>query len=138
MVEYIDGSVIAQMGSPDMRIPIANALAWPARIHSGANRLDFTEIARLDFEPPDADRFPALRLARDAATTGGTLPCIMSAANEVAVQGFLTGQLGFEKIPEIVEAAMDCVEVSTNTDFEHVLEADRLSREFSRNLSEKT
>ena len=138
MVEYIDGSIIAQMGSPDMRIPIANALAWPERIVSGAHSLDFSKIAHLDFETPDKVRFPALRLARVAAATGGTLPGVMSAANEVAVQGFLTERVSFEKIPQIVEATMESIGVDVNTDLEHVLEADLLAREFSEQLVKKS
>ena len=134
MVEYIDGSIIAQMGSPDMRIPIANALAWPDRISSGAKSLDFMDVARFDFEPPDHDRFPALRLARSAAITGGTMPAIMSAANEVAVDGFLSKQISFDKIARIVESTMDKAPVSMNSDLDHVFEADSQARRVSRKL----
>ena len=134
MVEYIDGSIIAQMGSPDMRIPIANALAWPDRISSGAKSLDFMDVARFDFEPPDHDRFPSLRLARSAAITGGTMPAIMSAANEVAVDGFLSKQISFDKIARIVESTMDKVPVSMNSDLDHVFEADSQARRVSRKL----
>ncbi len=134
MVEYIDGSVIAQMGSPDMRITIANALAWPDRISSGAKSLDFKEFARLEFEPPDHGRFPALRLARSAAVTGGTMPAIMSAANEVAVDGFLSERISFDKITQIVESVMDRLTVSMDMEPESVFEADSLARRVSREL----
>ena len=103
MVEYIDGTVLAQMASPDMRVPIANAMSWPHRIESGAQALDFSEISRFDFEKPDSERFPALRLAREAALRGGTLPAIMNAANEVAVASFLKGAISFDRIVKLVE-----------------------------------
>lgn len=134
MVEYIDGSVIAQMGSPDMRITIANALAWPDRISSGAKFLDFMDIAQFEFGPPDYERFPALRLARSAAVTGGTMPAIMSAANEVAVDGFLSERISFDKITQIVESTMDKVTVSMDTDPDSVFEADLQARSVSRKL----
>ncbi len=134
MVQYIDGSVIAQMGSPDIRIAIASALAWPDRISSGAKFLDFTDIARLDFEPPDCERFPALRLARSAVVTGGTMPAIMSAANEVAVDGFLSGQISFDKITQIVESVMHQATVSMDTHPGSVFEADLQARSVSRKL----
>ena len=91
MVEYRDRSTLAQLGSPDMRIPIAHALAWPQRIATPCQPLDLSTIGRLDFEAPDMERFPALRLARDAAAAGGTTPAILNAANEVAVAAFLGG-----------------------------------------------
>ena len=124
MVEYIDGSVISQLGTPDMRVPIASALAWPGRIESGASRLDFSEHLKFDFEQPDPDRFPALRLAREAARTGGTLPTIMSAANEVAVYAFLEGQLTFDKIATMVEWAMENVQSHDSVNLDAVLAAD--------------
>ena len=95
MVKYVDGSVLAQHGAPDMRIPIAYALAWPERIESPSQRLDLAAIARLDFELPDLARFPALRLAREALEAGGAAPIILNAANEVAVASFLAGEIGF-------------------------------------------
>ncbi len=134
MIEYIDGSVIAQMGSPDMRITIANALAWPNRISSGAKSLDFTDIARFEFESPDYERFPALRLARAAAVTGGTMPAIMSAANEVAVDGFLSERISFDRIAQIVQRVMDRMTVSMDTEPESVFEADAQARVVSREL----
>ncbi len=137
MVEYRDGSVLAHLAEPDMRIPIAHALAWPRRIVSGANRLDFGKIGSLDLEPPDLDRFPALRLAREAAKEGGTLPAILNAANEVAVESFLRNQLSFDKIPLLVEYAMEHVSTQAANSLEAVLEADRQARRFSRDLLER-
>ena len=134
MVEYIDGSVIAQMGSPDMRITIASALAWPDRIASGAKPLDFMDIARLEFEAPDYQRFPALRLARSAAVIGGTMPAIMSATNEIAVDGFLAGRISFDKVTQIVEHVMGKMTVSMDTTPESVFEADSQARSASRKL----
>ena len=107
MVEYVDGSVLAQLGSPDMRIPIAYALAWPERMETPAQRLDLAAIARLDFEAPDAARFPALRLAREALEAGGRRPIVLNAANEVAVADFLAGAIGFPDIAAMVEEALD-------------------------------
>ena len=98
LVEFVDGSVLAQLGSPDMRIPIAYALAWPERMATPAQRLDLAVIARLDFEAPDLDRFPALRLAREALEAGGAAPTVLNAANEVAVASFLAGEIGFADI----------------------------------------
>ena len=109
MVEYVDGSVLAQMGNPDMRTPIAHALAWPHRIESGVESLNLFDIARLDFQPPDIARFPCLRLAYEAITTGGTAPAVLNAANEIAVDAFLNGSLGFTAIPEIVEATLSAI-----------------------------
>jgi 1-deoxy-D-xylulose-5-phosphate reductoisomerase len=107
LVEFRDGSVIAQLGSPDMRIPIAHCLAWPARIDSPARRLDLVKLGALTFEAPDFERFPALRLARIALEEGGAAPTILNAANEVAVTEFLAGRLGFAGIPMLVEATLN-------------------------------
>ena len=106
MVEYVDRSTLAQLGSPDMRIPIASALAWPERIETNSLPLDLAKIGRLDFEQPDLVRFPALRLARAAAEQGGATPAILNAANEVAVAAFLAGQVGFLDIARIVEQTL--------------------------------
>jgi 1-deoxy-D-xylulose-5-phosphate reductoisomerase len=107
MVSYVDGSVLAQLGSPDMRTPIAHTLAWPDRMETPVNRLDLAEIARLDFERPDLERFPALRLAREALQAGGGAPTILNAANEVAVEGFLQSRVAFLDIPHIVQDVLD-------------------------------
>jgi 1-deoxy-D-xylulose-5-phosphate reductoisomerase len=107
LVEYVDGSVLAQLGSPDMRTPIAHALAWPERVASGVQFLDLLRVARLDFEAPDTGRFPCLALAVEAARVGGEMPAVLNAANEVAVEAFLAGRLGFGGIPETCAAVMN-------------------------------
>jgi 1-deoxy-D-xylulose-5-phosphate reductoisomerase len=107
MVEYQDRSTLAQLGSPDMRIPIASALAWPERIETTCQPLDLAIIGRLDFEPLDETRFPATRLCRDAAQAGGATPAILNAANEVAVEAFLAGRIGFLDIADTVSSTLD-------------------------------
>ena len=106
MVQYVDGSVLAQLGNPDMRTPIAHAMAWPERHGSGVASLDLFDIARLDFEEPDTQRFPCLRLAFDAVAAAGVAPAVLNAANEVAVDAFLNKQLAFVRIPEIIETVL--------------------------------
>ncbi len=106
MVQYVDGSVLAQLGNPDMRTPIAHAMAWPERHGSGVASLDLFEVARLDFEEPDTQRFPCLRLAFDAVAAAGVAPAVLNAANEVAVDAFLSTQLAFVRIPEIIETVL--------------------------------
>jgi 1-deoxy-D-xylulose-5-phosphate reductoisomerase len=129
MVEYVDGSILAQLGNPDMRTPIAHALGWPERIVSGVQSLDLVAAARLDFEAPDLDRFPALRLARSAAEAGGTAPAVLNAANEVAVAAFLEGRLGFLGIPRVIEAVLEKHGNRPAEALAAVLEADRWARE---------
>jgi 1-deoxy-D-xylulose-5-phosphate reductoisomerase len=102
MVEYVDGSVLAQLGTPDMRIPIAYAMAWPERIATPAARLDLAKVGKLEFEAPDLERFPCLQLAWDALRAGGSAPCILNAANEIAVAAFIAGQVGFLDIGAVV------------------------------------
>jgi 1-deoxy-D-xylulose-5-phosphate reductoisomerase len=109
MVEYQDGSVLAQLGHPDMRTPIAHALAWPGRMDSGVPFLDFARLAALEFQAPDCARFPALRLARAALAAGGTVPAILNAANEVAVQAFLERRIRFTTIATVVERTLEQV-----------------------------
>jgi 1-deoxy-D-xylulose-5-phosphate reductoisomerase len=116
LVEFRDGSVIAQMGSPDMRIPIAHCLAYPARVATPAERLDLARISALTFEEPDPVRFPALRIARHALTAGGAAPTVLNAANEVAVAEFLGGRLGFAGIPALVEATLEAAARSGTMD----------------------
>jgi 1-deoxy-D-xylulose-5-phosphate reductoisomerase len=128
MVEFIDGSVLAQLGSPDMRIPIAHALAWPDRIETPAQRLDLAAIARLDFEKPDFERFPALRLARHALETGGAAPTVLNAANEVAVASFLAGRSGFTDIVPIVQEALEEADFVNPRSIGDVLEIERRVR----------
>jgi 1-deoxy-D-xylulose-5-phosphate reductoisomerase len=129
MVEYVDGSVLAQLGNPDMRTPIAYSLAWPERCDSGVDRLDLFDVRKLDFEEPDYDRFPCLRLAKDAMSIGGTAPAILNAANEVAVAAFLAGETGFTTIPMLVEHALDTVDAREACDLKTILEDDERARE---------
>jgi 1-deoxy-D-xylulose-5-phosphate reductoisomerase len=131
LVEYVDGSILAQLGNPDMRTPIAHALGWPERIGSGVQSLDLTAVARLDFEPPDSGRFPALRLARAVAEAGGTAPAVLNAANEVAVAAFLGGRLGFLGIPRVIEEVLGRHRNVPADDLSTVLEADRWARELA-------
>lgn len=132
-VSYKDGSVLAQMGMPDMAVPIAHTLAWPSRIKTSAPKLDLAAMGTLTFEPPDHDRFPALGLARSALQTGGAAPTILNAANEVAVAEFLGGRLGFHEIVGIVEETLRGTDDSTIREFPCDLEAvigiDRAARE---------
>jgi len=128
LVEYLDGSVLAQLGAPDMRTPIAQALAWPERIESGVASLDLTAIGRLHFEQPDEERFPALRLARAAAEAGGTAPAMLNAANEVAVAAFLGGALNFPGIPGVIEDVLAALAVTPAVTLEQVLAADAAAR----------
>lgn len=124
LVEFIDGSVLAQLGSPDMRIPIAYALAWPARIATPAQRLNLAAIGKLDFEEADLTRFPALRLARQALEQGGPAPIVLNAANEVAVASFLAEQIRFPDIARMVEEALDAADFVNPRSIEDVLEID--------------
>jgi 1-deoxy-D-xylulose-5-phosphate reductoisomerase len=128
MVEYIDGSVLAQLGNPDMRTPIAHALAWPERIDSGVGSLDLFQVARLDFEAPDLQRFPCLRLAFEAVRAGGTAPVVLNAANEVAVAAFLQHRLGFLGIAELVDRTLQTMEVQPAEALDQLLEIDREAR----------
>lgn len=128
LVEFIDGSVLAQLGSPDMRIPIAYALAWPKRIATPAQRLDLPAIGKLDFEEADLTRFPALRLAREALEQGGAAPIVLNAANEVAVASFLAEKIRFPDIPRMVEEALDEANFVNPRSIEDVLEIDRETR----------
>lgn len=132
MVEYVDGSFLAQLGAPDMKIPIAHSLSWPERIESGAKTLDITEIARLDFEKPDMDNLPCLRLARTAAELGGSAPAVLNASNEVAVEAFLQSRIGFTDIPKVIEAAMTAIEHVSISNIEDVLNIDNEAREVAK------
>ena len=128
LVEFIDGSVLAQLGSPDMRIPIAYALAWPDRMPTPAKRLDLAAIARLDFGEPDLERFPALRLSREALEAGGSAPAVLNAANEVAVATFLDGRISFPEISTLVDMALQENESPAPRSIEDVFEIDRKVR----------
>jgi len=132
MVEYDDGSVIAQLGNPDMRIPITHALAWPERIDSGAAQLDLAAVGSLQFEDPDRERFPCLALACHAWRQGGTAPAILNAANEVAVQAFLDKQIAFTSIPRLIEHAMERCTVHDGTSLQVILEDDAAARRQAR------
>jgi 1-deoxy-D-xylulose-5-phosphate reductoisomerase len=134
MVEYVDGSILAQLGNPDMRTPIAHALGWPERIRSGVESLDLLAAARLDFEAPDIERFPALRLAREAAESGGTVAAALNAANEIAVAAFLAGRLGFTGIPELIERVLERHVNAAATTLEAVLGADDWARDTAGTL----
>jgi 1-deoxy-D-xylulose-5-phosphate reductoisomerase len=132
MVEYVDGSILAQLGNPDMRTPIAHALGWPERIASGVESLDLVAAARLEFEAPDLARFPALRLAREAAESGGTAPAALNAANEVAVAAFLEGRLDFLGIPAVIERVVAGQGSAPARELGDVLEADAQARSRAR------
>lgn len=128
LVEYNDGSVLAQLGNPDMRTPIAHALAWPERIDSGVRSLDLVEIAHLDFAAPDTVRFPCLQLAYEAARRGGTAPAILNAANEVAVQAFLDHEIAFGDIARVIEATLSRVAVHPAETLDAILADDAQAR----------
>lgn len=135
MVCYSDGSVLAQLGSPDMRIPIAHALAWPHRLATQAPRLDLVQISKLTFFAPDEVRFPALRLTREALQAGAGAPAVMNAANEVAVAAFLDGKIGFLDIARIVETVMQALGAPAVPDLESVLALDEAARAASSSLA---
>jgi 1-deoxy-D-xylulose-5-phosphate reductoisomerase len=138
MVEYRDGSVVAQLGSPDMRIPIAHCLAYPFRIDGPATKLDLAQISQLTFEAPDPDRFPALALGQRALETGGAAPTILNAANEVAVAAFLGRKVGFGGIAAIVEATLDAAErrnaIAEPQDIDEALAVDHMARSLAQDL----
>ncbi|MEQ1581379.1 MAG: 1-deoxy-D-xylulose-5-phosphate reductoisomerase [Steroidobacteraceae bacterium] len=129
LVEYLDGSVLAQLGNPDMRTPIAHALGWPERLASGVESLDLVKSGRLDFEAPDPDRFPSLRLARAAAEAGGTAPAVLNAANEIAVAAFLERRLAFTRIPAVIEEVMNAHPIVPVKALGDVLAADAWARQ---------
>jgi len=135
MVEYCDGSVLAQLGTPDMRTPIAFALGWPKRLNAPATRLNLADIASLTFEQPDDVRFPALRLARRALQAGGSAPTILNAANEVAVARFLAGEVGFLDIAAIVEHTLDRVAAQSLNSLDDVMAIDGEARRIAKAAS---
>jgi len=134
LVEYIDGSVLAQMGNPDMRTPIAQALAWPDRIESGVASLDLILTAQLDFSAPDYQRFPCLRLAQEAAAAGATAPAILNAANEVAVAAFLNHQIRFDQISQVIESALMRLPLTEPASLDVVQNADSEARRVACSL----
>ena len=137
LVEYVDGSVMAQLGVPDMRVPIAYALAYPRRVKVSGPRLDLGRVGQLTFEAPDLERFPCLRLGYEAARAGGTMPAVLNAANEVAVAAFLEGRLKFLDIPRVVEETMAGHPAQQLQSLEQVLEVNRWAREYALGLVAK-
>jgi 1-deoxy-D-xylulose-5-phosphate reductoisomerase len=134
LVEFVDGSVIAQLGAPDMRIPIAFALAWPERMETPSQRLDLAEVATLEFQQPDTSRFPALRLAREALAAGGAAPIVLNAANEVAVAAFLNRNIGFADISRTVERALQMIDAPSPRSIAEVIDIDLEVREKAREI----
>jgi len=138
LVEFRDGSVVAQLGSPDMRIPIAHCLAWPRRINGPAARLDLAKVRELTFEAPDLDRFPALALARRAMESGGAAPTVLNAADEVAVAEFIAGRIGFTAIAALVEATLDAAGrrdlLAEPTSIDAAMAVDHIARSLAKDL----
>jgi 1-deoxy-D-xylulose-5-phosphate reductoisomerase len=132
LVSYVDGSVLAQLGAPDMRTPIAYALAWPERMQAPAPRLRLAEVGQLTFEAPDERKFPALRLAREALQRRGAAPIVLNAANEVAVESFLSEEIGFLDIPRVVERAMEAAPTGHLNALTDVIEVDQEARARAR------
>jgi 1-deoxy-D-xylulose-5-phosphate reductoisomerase len=132
LVQYCDGSVLSQLGTPDMRAPIAYSLAWPERMQAPVKRLDLAALGQLSFEAPDEKRFPAIRIAREALESGGTAPTVLNAANEIAVERFLAGQIGFMTIPKVVEAVIEAsiseIGMTRASSLDEVLETDQAAR----------
>ncbi|MAR91140.1 MAG: 1-deoxy-D-xylulose-5-phosphate reductoisomerase [Pseudomonadales bacterium] len=128
MVQYVDGTVLAQMGNPDMRTPIAHGLGWPRRLASGVKPLDLVQVAQLDFAAPDTNRFPCLRLAREAMVAGQTAPVLLNAANEEAVAAFLAGQVAFTAIPRIIEGVLERCSLVPARDIDTILKVDAEAR----------
>lgn len=137
MVQYVDGSVLAQLGNPDMRTPIAYALAWPERVNSGVEPLDIFAIGQLDFEKPDFDRFPCLSLAYQAAGAGGSAPVVLNAANEAAVAAFLERKLSFPGIATIVGKTLDKLEAAAVSSVDELLDIDRRARDTAAQFIEE-
>ena len=134
MVDYVDGTVLAQMGNPDMRIPIAHAMAWPERFESGAEPLNIFDVERLDFETPDLDRFPCLRLAYEAIDAGGIMPTVLNAANEIAVDAFLNEKIPFTGIPVVIERCMEKFTADDASSLDLILQADEQARDISKQI----
>jgi 1-deoxy-D-xylulose-5-phosphate reductoisomerase len=138
LVEYMDGSVLAQLGNPDMRVPIAHALGYPDRIPSGASLLDLAAVGRLDFEEPDLDRFPCLRIAREALVAGGGAPCVLNAANEVSVAQFLSGRIRFGDIARINQAVLEAMpQADAPGSLDQALELDHRARHMAKQRLER-
>ena len=134
MVDYVDGTVLAQMGNPDMRVPIAYSMAWPERFDSGVEPLNIFDVRRMDFEEPNLERFPCLRLAYEAINKGGIMPTVLNAANEIAVEAFLNEKVRFTDIPVIIERCMSQFEANSAKTLAIVLEADAQARVISKQI----
>lgn len=134
LVEYIDGSMLAQLGSPDMRIPIAHALAWPQRIESGAERLDLAAVARLDFSEPEIEQVPCLGLAQQCARAGGSAPIVLNAANEVAVDRFIKKNIGFTDIAVLIDKVLQGTPTQPADSIEHIIDIDQQARNMAVSL----
>jgi 1-deoxy-D-xylulose-5-phosphate reductoisomerase len=132
MVDYVDGSVLAQLGTPDMRTPIAYALAWPNRMEAPAPKLLLEDIRTLTFEPPDAVRFPALRLAREALQAGNSAPTVLNAANEVAVERFLNKEIAYLDIAKIIDQTLEGLDNKAISNLDDIAEVDLTARAFAR------
>ncbi len=138
LVEYVDGSLLAQLGNPDMRTPIAHALGFPDRIEAGVEGLNLAALSQLNFSEPDVARFPCLELAREALRTGDSAPAVLNAANEIAVSAFLASQLGFDRIPELIEHTLSKVRISPLRGIDDVFAADLAARECARSWLART
>jgi 1-deoxy-D-xylulose-5-phosphate reductoisomerase len=138
MVEFRDGATIAQLSLPDMRLPIASALAYPERAATPFGRIDWAELGRLDFEPPDTVAFPCLRLAYEAGRAGGSAPAWLNAANEVAVAAFLDGRIPWNAIPDVLERALDLHDGCDLSDADAVEEVDRAARQVAGTVVERS
>ncbi|HBD20401.1 MAG TPA: 1-deoxy-D-xylulose-5-phosphate reductoisomerase, partial [Arenimonas sp.] len=134
LVDYVDGSVLAQLGNPDMRTALAYGLAWPERIDSGVAPLDLAALARFDFEKPDLGAFPCLGLAYRVLEAGGAAPAVLNAANEVAVSAFLQGKLGFLGIPDLIQACLDAHPGGPADSLDQLLETDAEARRLAGDL----
>jgi len=134
MVEFVDGSIKAQMSLPDMKLPIQYALSYPERLSSNFVETSLTKIHQLSFYEPDFNKFECLKLAYDVMETGGTAPCLLNAANEIAVNKFLTGKIKFTQIPELIKSCLDKIEVSDGSTVETIFECDRQTREFAERI----
>jgi len=137
MVEYVDSAIIAQLSNPDMRLPITYALFWPERVESDWGRMEFDQWLRLDFEPPDFERFPALKMAFEVAARGGTAPAVFNAANEVAVDLFLRKEIAYLDMAGSIRRAIEGVTIVDDPTLEDIMEADRAAREIAGDLQRK-
>jgi 1-deoxy-D-xylulose-5-phosphate reductoisomerase len=137
MVDYVDGTVLAQMGNPDMRVPIAHSMAWPERFDSGVEPLNIFDVGRMDFQEPNLERFPCLRLAYEAINAGGIMPTVLNAANEIAVEAFLDERVRFTDIPVIIERCMKKFEVKAADTLEIILDMDQQARIAAKQIIEE-